>query len=151
MAFAPQPPRQRLESHPHADEYRQIFDLAVRTSVTRARRDDWDLPFGVVLTHAHELQVLDHRSEPAKSSLIEDVEARLWSLRPVLRACARCSHVELSSGGERMDTLRVQLEHIEGPPLDVYRPLADGAGWWVEAGEALLWPTHTREAAAERP
>lgn len=142
MSFAPQPPRERLESHPHSGECREILELAFRTDLGRARRDDWDLPFGVVLTRSHELQVLEHGAEPAASGLIEEVEARLWSLRPVLRACARCSHVELSSGAEVMSALRVQLEHVAGPPLDVYLPLADDEGWWVEAGEAsLLWPS----------
>ena len=151
MACAPQPPRQHLASHPHADECWVLLDLAFRTHGARAHRADGDLPFGVVLTHAHELHVLGHGPEAATSGLIEDIEARLWSLRTVLRACARCSHVELSSATERMDALRVQLEHIDGPPLDVYRPLANGTGWWVEAGEALLGSTRERGPDTGRP
>jgi hypothetical protein len=139
MSFTPRPPRHDLRSHPHAAECREILALACRTYLERARRDDRDLPFGVVLTRSLELQVLEHGPEPAEDGLLEEVEARLWSLRPVLRACARCCHVELSSGAESMEALRVQLEHVDGPPLDVYLPVADQEGWWVELGESTLW------------
>jgi len=116
------------------------MDCAFRADRQRAGRDTRDLPFGVALTGDGRLTLLDHPENTPLHCLIEDVEARILSLRPVLRACARCVQMEVSVGGQRMDALRVQLEHADGPPLDAWLPLADDGAWWVEAGTPFVWP-----------
>ena len=116
------------------------MDTAFRADRQRDRLDTRDLPFGVALTAEGQLTLLDHPENTPLHALIEDVEARLLSLRPVLRACARCVQMEVSVGGQRVHALRVQLEHAEGPPLDAWRPRADEGAWWVEAGIPFVWP-----------
>ena len=132
--------RHHLDSHPQAGDCRRLVDNARQLDVERAGLETHDLPFAVGLFPNDEIRVLGYRSGDPTHGLIEQLEARIWSLRSVLRGCARCSHVELAfDGGRRLSALRMQVEHVAGPPLDVYLPLTDDNGWWVEPGTPWLF------------
>ena len=132
---ASRPPRSLLEHHPQVIDLARIIKHAFGVDVARAGQDSHDMPFGVVLTHDGELRTVEHASGASLEGVIEQIEAQIWSLRPVLRACARCCHVDLKIAGSTFESaLRVQAEHLVGPPLDAFLPLGDDEGWWVEAG-----------------
>ncbi|HCH66582.1 MAG: hypothetical protein CL927_12695 [Deltaproteobacteria bacterium] len=134
------PARDALERHPHSADCQRLVHNAFRLDLERAGLDTHDLPFAIALFDSDEIRLIGHRSGAPGHGLIEENEGRLWSLRPVLRACARCSHVGLSfEQGVVIAALRVQVEHRHGPPLDVYLPHADEGRWWVEAGSSWLF------------
>lgn len=136
------PPRSMLKQHPQATDLSRLIAHALSLDVARAGLDSHDLPFGVVLMQGGELRTVGHAPGAPLEGVIEQIEAQIWSLRPVLRACARCCHVDLRMPDQAsMSALRVQLEHVNGPPLDAYLPLVDDGGWWVEAGSAWVLPS----------
>jgi hypothetical protein len=135
MFTSPAAARHALENHPHAEDCRRLVHHAMRLDLQRAGLETHDLPFAVVLFASNETRVLEAGADGPETGLIERLEARIWSVRSLLRACARCSHVDLSfESAHTLSALRVQVEHAAGPPLDVYLPLDDDHGWWVEGG-----------------
>jgi hypothetical protein len=139
MRLLSAPSRRPLDAHPAKTDCARVLENAFLLNQERAKFVVRDLPFGIALTTTDHIQLIGFRGGSFEAGRIEVVQARLWSLRPVLRACALCTLVEVKRPGGAFDALRVQVEHASGPPLDVYQPVEDIESWWVEPGTPFVF------------
>ncbi len=139
MRLLQTPPRRPLDAHPAKSDCARVLENAFLLNQERAHLIVRDLPFGIALTTTDDIRLIGFRGGAFEAGRIETVQARLWSLRPVLRACALCTLVEITGPDGSIDALRVQVEHADGPPLDVYQPVEDIEAWWVESGTPFVF------------
>jgi len=141
MPLPAPPAHETLARHPRRADLSWILEEALAYSQSHADSNAWDQPFGMALTHIGELQPIVFLGKSTTRGQVEYVEAQLYSLRPVLRACARGTIVTVhADGAPTFTALRIQLEHADGPPLDAYHPLDPPGPGWIEPGSPTIFP-----------
>ena len=99
MRLLSTPPRRPLDAHPAKSDCARVLENAFLLNQQRANLIVRDLPFGIALTTTDDIRLIGFRGGAFEAGRIEVVQARLWSLRPVLRACALCTLVEVTGPG----------------------------------------------------
>lgn len=141
----PSPNRQKLYSHPEPVDIQRILHNAVQLHKDISLQLQGHMPFGIALSLDDQLHFVGYTGGAIDHGLIESVAQQLKEQRPHLKACARCTRVEIKlQNGQRLTALQVFIEHRSGPPLCVYHPIDQPTQWWVEAGEAKIFPANTR-------
>ena len=131
----PTPNRQQLTQHPCKDDYQRILSNAFELAKEIEVQFQGHMPFGVALTKSDEITFIGYQGGQLPTGLLEHIEAQLVNMKPVLKACARCTRVDIRmEGGQRMSALQVQLEHLNGVALQAYQPIQGSERWWVEEG-----------------
>lgn len=136
----PKPNRQHLSNHPYRDDYQRILTNAFELARDIEIQFRGYMPFGIALSKSDDISFIGYQGGQLPKGLLEDIETRLFAMKSIIKACARCTRVDIKlESGHRLSALQVQLEHLNGIPLQAYQPIQSTDQWWVEKGNDRIF------------